>query len=99
MERAVHDLVAASGFNLTPKKGAEATSHTVEVAGSMYDLQTEYSESPLKIGAVRLASQSGLWVHPASVNAITSDEAAATATLRPRAIGPGERCRLQLHRG
>ena len=28
MERAVQDLVAASGFSLTPKKGAEATSQS-----------------------------------------------------------------------
>jgi hypothetical protein len=61
MERAVQDLVAASGFNLTPKKGAEATSQTVEFvgSGSMYAPPREYSESPAKIGAVRFRSQSG----------------------------------------
>src|SRR6267143_622858 len=35
-------------------------------------------------------------VQPASAQAMISEEAAAIATLRPRAIGPGERCRLQL---
>src|ERR1700676_3580692 len=35
-------------------------------------------------------------MQPASAQATTSEEAAAIATLRPRAIGPGERCRLQL---
>jgi hypothetical protein len=35
MERAVHDLVAAPGLNLTPKKGAEAMSQTVALFGSM----------------------------------------------------------------
>src|SRR5208283_4952820 len=96
MERAVQDFVGASAVREIPKKGADATSQMVRPIGSIQDPPSTYSALPARIGAVNLASHSGAYAQPASAHAITSHDACAIATLRPRPIGPGDPFKLQL---
>src|SRR5208337_913856 len=96
MERAVQDFVGASAVREIPKKGADATSQMVRPIGSIQDPPSAYSALPARIGAVKFASHSGEYAQPASAHAMTSDDACAIATFRPRPIGPGDPCKLQL---
>src|SRR5271157_2295313 len=96
MDRAVQDLVGSSALSLMPKNGADAMSQVVRSSGSMHDPPTAYSARPSRMGAASRASHFGSYVHPQSTHAITSDEAAPIAILRPRAIGPRDPFKLQL---
>src|SRR5579862_5592161 len=96
IERAVHDLVRAVSESFTPRKGADAKSHTVGSRMSRHVPPSAYSACPLCRDAVSSEIQSGAYVQPASAQAMICERAAAIATLRPRETGPGQCFKLHV---